>query len=221
MIRLNVRKLFFLIIGLFGLYFFLPIEKKEHSPPSMLSVSSDGKYVISAHHGNYLILWNIAKKTKKIISKSANIYSPYFVKNTDKFIWQDLKTNSVYVQDINLREIKRINPGFQVFGHILKENLETYIASDVDWNLFQFEKGQKYTLKRGFGDFKGYGKLLNLSTVKDIVLSSGSCGYKGESLPISAGLAASDKYKDITPNAFLGFVRLRVTCTVLKSQVLL
>lgn len=38
---------------------------KSSSKISALSISSDGNYAISTHHGTYAVLWDLKSKTKK------------------------------------------------------------------------------------------------------------------------------------------------------------
>ena len=51
---------------------------------TILSISSDGKYVISASQNKGIILWDIQKQKKKHISINGNIYSAYFIKEINK-----------------------------------------------------------------------------------------------------------------------------------------
>jgi len=79
---------------------------------SVVSLSSDGQYAITSGADKRITLWNLKNRKAKIISTDANIYSAYFIKNTHNFIWQDLKENKVYVQDVNENIIKTFRPGF-------------------------------------------------------------------------------------------------------------
>ncbi|VEH65295.1 Uncharacterised protein [Rodentibacter pneumotropicus] len=54
-----------------------------------LSISSDGRYVVSAHYGKKLVLWDIEKRTKTVLAERVNTNSPYFIPNSHDFMWQD------------------------------------------------------------------------------------------------------------------------------------
>ena len=56
------------------------------------SVSSDGHYALTTDDKNIAVLWDLRAHNKKIISRDANMYSAYWVKNTPYYLWQNLKT---------------------------------------------------------------------------------------------------------------------------------
>lgn len=146
----------------------------------MLSMSTDGHYIASTHLNGDVILWDVEKQESKRIAKHANIYSAYFIKNTDDFMWQDDKTNEVIVENINGTVIKQFNPGFPTYGQVMTSDLKHYIASDEDWNLYL--DGQKIMLdSNGFSN----GKLLNLNLSSDnkYLLTSGVGNRGVDNLP--------------------------------------
>ena len=101
-------------------------------------------------------------------------------------------------------ELKTFIPGFASYGQTLTTDLITYTASDNNKNIYEIQNNHKYILKKGFSK---YGYNLSLSLVNNIFLSSVGCDYKGEDLPISAGLAASDRYSWMTPYADYSFMK--------------
>lgn len=144
----------------------------------VLSVSSDGKYVVSSDLKKRIILWNIPDKTFKVISKNGNIYSAYFIKNTDDFMWQNLD-DFVHVQNVNGAELLSFH-NFPVYGQVMTPDLQHYFASDVDWALYSGYGKQQKTIKLAAGrgsNFFGCQKLMNLtlSSNNQYLLSSG-CG---------------------------------------------
>ena len=66
---------------------------------SMLSMSSDGKYAISANTNQQIILWNLQDHSHKVIANHANIFSPYFIKNKPYYMWQSLDPKDVENND--------------------------------------------------------------------------------------------------------------------------
>ncbi|MDG2950734.1 WD40 repeat domain-containing protein [Exercitatus varius] len=140
----KIISLIIVIISLFFIFYPKPV------PVLSLSVSSDGRYVISAHAGRdadrhkpigKLVLWDIERKEKKVLAKNANAFSAAFVPDSHEFIWQDDK-NVVHIQDVNGKEINSF-PHFQVKTHIISADKTFYLSSNME------SHGQLY---------KGYGK---------------------------------------------------------------
>ena len=148
----------------------------------VVSVSSDGGYAVSSNLNQQLVLWDIKNKTHKVIATNANIYSAYFIKNTHYFMWQNDDTNEVNIANINGQIIKSFNPKFPTYGQVITSNLQYYITSDVDWNMFTYDNGKIKQIKKDEGGFQGVGKLLNLTLSYDdrTLLTSGqgeSCDH--------------------------------------------
>lgn len=165
------------------------------------SVAMNGKYAVTTNANRELILWNIGNKTKKTISNIANIYSAYFIKNTDDFMWQNDLTNEVIIQNINGDIIKSFNPGFPTYGQVMTSNLQYYFGSDAKWNVFEIHNKLKRKIKQGFDGFFAVGKLLNLSlSNKNIyLLTSGDAGGYKDQVPLSAGRTAREIIPQILP----------------------
>ncbi len=165
---------------------------KRTSSISTLSISSDGKYIVSTHHGKYAVLWNIKNKSKKIISTDANIYSAKFINNSHDFIWQDVKNNTLHQQNISGLNKLTMDLPYASYGHIKTKN--DYIVSTEKWQLHQIKGKQDKLIKDGKGGFSSHGKLLSLSIDDNekYLLSSGVCTFKGETLPLSSGVMTRD-----------------------------
>ena len=85
---------------------FIFYQYNRTDPVISLSVSSDGRYVVSGHVGRnadpsnpigQLVLWDIEKKTKTVLSKNANAFSAMFIPDSHEFMWQDDK-DIIYMQ---------------------------------------------------------------------------------------------------------------------------
>lgn len=109
----------------------------------VVSLSSDGNYAFSTNTNQQGILWDIKDKTYKVIAQNVNIYSAYFIKKTNDFIYQDNKTNDVIVENVNGKIIKHFNPGFASYGEVMTADLRTWIASDEEYQLFKITDNQK------------------------------------------------------------------------------
>lgn len=142
-------------------------------PVMVLSVSSDGQYVISSNQNKSIILWDIKNKTSKILSKNGNVYSAYFIKNTHNFMWQDLE-GFVHIQNVKGKTL-RIFYNLPVYGEVMTSDLKQYIASNEKWGIFEGININQKPIKLGESGFFGAGKLLNLTLSDDnkYLLTSG------------------------------------------------
>ena len=104
-----------------------------------LSISSDGRYVVSAHYGKKLVLWDLEKSTKEVIAERVNTNSPYFIPNSHDFMWQD-KNNIVHIQNVEGKEITHFKH-YKVERHLMSEDRKLYISAD--------QTGEIY---KGYGD---------------------------------------------------------------------
>ncbi|AOF53216.1 hypothetical protein AC062_1123 [Pasteurellaceae bacterium NI1060] len=104
-----------------------------------LSISSDGRYVVSAHYGKKLVLWDIEKRTKTVLAERVNTNSPYFIPNSHDFMWQD-KHNVVHIQNVEGQEIAHFKH-YKVERHLMSEDRALYISAD--------QTGEIY---KGYGD---------------------------------------------------------------------
>ena len=173
-------------------------------PVMTASVSSDGAYAITAHRDRKLILWNLGGQEREIISREANLYSAYFVKEQPVFVWQNLD-NIVKAQSINGETKQQFQLDRPVYGHLMTKDLQTYYYSDIGWSIFRRNlKGETETLKATDGKaFLGYQKLLNLSmdNSEERLVSAGSGEPKGFEPPyyqtLDQVLEDGENYKNL------------------------
>ena len=146
-------------------------------PVYSLAVSSDGKYVLSAHGDRSLLLWNLDARNYRLISRNANIYSAGFVRGRPVFIWQDLD-RVVHVNSIDGTELKSWVLKRDSYGHLLAPDLETYVYSDEGYGIHVRQGARERTIKQSDpGTFLGTGKIFNLDLSPDgrTLLSAGDC----------------------------------------------
>ncbi|UQG59529.1 WD40 repeat domain-containing protein [Marinobacter sp. M3C] len=132
-------------------------------PVMSMGVSESGRYVVSAHTDNKLILWDLQEKQWNTLSGKANLYSAYFVPGQNAFLWQDTD-NTVTAQTVDGKVLKRFQH-FPSYGHVISADLETYLSADEHWNVFSGYGDTKRTvLSDGISpSFLGSGKLFNLA----------------------------------------------------------
>ncbi len=157
------------------------------SPAMVVCVSDDGRYAVSSHRERELVLWDIQQRTHEVISNNANIYSAYFIQGRDAFLWQDLE-DVVRVQSVEGKVLESFEH-FPTYGHVISADLQTYLASDVDWGLY-LGHGETMRPLKDDGEspsFVGSGKLLNLTLTAsgDRALSSGNSLVDYDAVPIS------------------------------------
>lgn len=161
-----------LFVILFGIYKYI-----STAPVLSLSVSTDGRYVISAHAAEdvdrhkpigQLVLWDIEKKEKTILARNANAFSAFFIPDSHEFMWQDNK-NIVHIQNVEGKEIENF-PHFQVKTHIMSADKQFYLSSNMEDN-GQLYKGYGKDLEPVYTD-GGIPFPLTLSMTKDYFLSA-------------------------------------------------
>ncbi|WP_373840521.1 WD40 repeat domain-containing protein [Glaesserella sp.] len=179
----KIISLIIVIISLFFIFYPKPV------PVLSLSVSSDGRYVISAHAGRdadihkpigKLVLWDIEKKEKKVLAKNANAFSAAFVPDGHEFMWQDDK-NVVHIQNVDGKEVNSF-PHFQVKTHIISADKTFYLSSNME-NYGALYEGYGKNLKPVYTD-GGFPLPLTLSTNGDYFLSA-SATCVGENDPVA------------------------------------
>ena len=156
---------------------FIFYQYNRTDPVISLSVSSDGRYVVSGHVGRnadpsnpigQLVLWDIEKKTKTVLSKNANAFSAMFIPDSHEFMWQDSK-NIVHIQNVEGKEVTNFRH-FQVKTHIMSADKQFYLSSNMEDN-GQLYKGYGEDLVPVYTD-GGIPFPLTLSMTKDYFLSA-------------------------------------------------
>ena len=121
---------------------------QQTDPVISLSVSTDGRYAISGHAARktnsvsprgQMVLWDIEKKQKTILSDNANSFSALFIPDSHEFMWQD-QNDIVHMQNVEGQEIKSFkHPHVQ--NHRITADKAFYLSVDF-W-------GRIY---KGYGD---------------------------------------------------------------------
>ena len=164
-------------VGFFGI---------TYGPIMSLGVSDDGRYIISSHRSNHLVLWDIEEEHYKALSDDANIYSAYFVPGQHTFLWQNLN-NSVTVQTTDGKVLEQFQH-LATYGHAMDASLNHYLSANESWNLFH---GYGDSLKPLLRDsdspsLMGSGKLLNIGlSNKEFYITTGKGHGVVDKRPIS------------------------------------
>ena len=157
-------------IGLFFLFY------NPTDPALSVSVSTDGRYVISGHASRkahwsqpigQMVLWDIEKKTKQIISTKANALSAMFIPDSHEFMWQD-GNDIIYVQNVEGQQIKSFKHPFTIQNHRITADKAFYLSADANNHLYL---GYGENIKIVYNDGASIGKPVDLSIVGDHFLS--------------------------------------------------
>jgi WD40 repeat protein len=162
------------------------IVVKFIGPIIVASVSSDGLYAITTGLGKYAILWDIKNKRYKILDDDANIYSAYFVRHSNKFMWQHDSNNEVIIEDLAGKKILAFK-AVPTYSHIITSDLKHYFTNDENWFIYAGDPHKKIRIiNKGFLDFIGAGKPLNInmSVNQKYLVTSGDCYKKMEQIPL-------------------------------------
>nr|WP_050560378.1 WD40 repeat domain-containing protein [Actinobacillus capsulatus] len=168
-----------------SLFFVYQYHRTE--PVVSLAVSSDGRYVISVHGvkeffsfqlGQQLVLWDIEKKEKKVLTTNAEGFTTAFVPDSHEFMWQD-SNNVVHIQNVDGKEILSFNH-FPVIGHIINAEKDFYLSADKYGHLY---KGYGENMVPIYTD-GGVGMPMSLSMNENYFLSAGN-SYLPENAPVA------------------------------------
>lgn len=166
-----------LITILLLIVIFIFYQYNRTAPIISLSVSTDGRYVISAHAAEdsdrhkpigQLVLWDVERKEKIILARNANAFSAFFIPDSHEFMWQDSK-NIVHIQNVGGKEVTNFRH-FQVKTHIMSADKQFYLSSNMEDN-GQLYKGYGEDLVPIYTD-GGIHFPLTLSMTKDYFLSA-------------------------------------------------
>ncbi|MDG2940607.1 WD40 repeat domain-containing protein [Bisgaard Taxon 10/6] len=186
--KANVIKI--IVILFLSAVAFVFYQYNRTDPIISLGVSTDGRYVISAHasrdaHPFYpkgqLVLWDIEKKEKKILADNVNAYSANFIPDSHEFIWQDAQS-VVHIQNVDGQELEKFNH-FWVIGHLMSANKDFYLSANKYGHLY---KGYNENMVPIYTD-GGTGAPLTLSMGENYFLSVGNSG-----LPDNKPVAETD-----------------------------
>ena len=170
-----MRKKFLIILTLIITILFFSAHAKT-DPAMSVSVSTDGHYVVSGHVGRnadpsnpigQLVLWDIEKKTKTVLSKNANAFSAMFIPDSHEFMWQDDK-DIIYMQNVDGQVIKSFQHPFTLQNHRMTADKSFYLSADM-WN--HLYKGYENDITPIYTDGASISKPVDLSIVGDYFLS--------------------------------------------------
>ncbi|SEP20324.1 hypothetical protein SAMN04488052_1241 [Aquisalimonas asiatica] len=132
----------------------------QPGPAQVVSVSEDGRWVVSSHADNRIVLWDVEERRSEVVSDDGNAYSAYFISGHDAFLWQGLD-GVVRIQDVQGGVIDRFKH-LPVYGHVIGSDLETYISADEEYRIYRNWGEDKSVVKYDDDRPAFLGSLLNL-----------------------------------------------------------
>lgn len=177
LVLMNKRVLFTLILTMLSNICFAQIMK--------LSVSGDGNHIVSTNLGKQAVFWDLKKRTKKLISTNANIYSAYFDKNSGYHIWQDLD-DVVHVQNDEHTEVNSFSSQ-PSYGGVYDAKTSSYTYANYAGDII-FHSNNKDITYKGYLSALGASKLYDMSfdSSHHYLLTALYCGSKYESIQIGS-----------------------------------
>ncbi|SBR47028.1 WD domain-containing protein, G-beta repeat-containing protein [Halomonas sp. HL-93] len=197
MVAMNKQKIIALVIvvgTVLALAYYGVMMLTRLEPVTSLSMSSNGRYVISAHEDGALVLWDIDAKKREQLSDNANLYSAYFIPEGDAFLWQD-QDDVVYVQRVDGEVIEEFEH-FPTYGHVMSADRQDYLSSNQTWNIYHGHGDalRPVLLDSQSPSFTGTGQVLNLSMGDGFFVSGGS-GSPGGELEDSPPVREEDDFR--------------------------
>ncbi len=131
---------------------------------TQLSLASNGHYLISVNLRGEVFLWDLWSHKKQLVALNGNRYGVYFIKKTDDFLWQNIVTQQVVLENIHRKIITHFHM-FPVYGQVMSANLQNYYASSEDWKIIKQQGSNTQVLKPSdaLNNFLSAGKLLSLA----------------------------------------------------------
>ncbi len=163
------------------------ISKELAIPTSQmikLVISTDGRYILSSHRDQSLWLWDVIKKNKRRIAIHVNSYSPYFIKDSSAYIFQDSMSKTVYQKQIEGNNATVLfHLPYLVSAELINRQASDYYTADKAFNLYHYHHGQRHKLnQQAFSiTLNQLGKPLDLSLSSDeTLLLSSAFSYREE-----------------------------------------
>ena len=135
------------------------------SAATSVSVSDNGRYVLSSHRDGKVRLWDIEESTSQQLDQESNAYAVSLGSSGESAYWQD-QAGAVFEGRSGSPEVILEGPIFYSLGTSNKEGL--LVGSDEGWGIYIYDGEQSSVLREPVsGSFGGYGKALNLSVSPD------------------------------------------------------
>lgn len=106
-----------------------------YASPAIVSVSTNGKYALTADYNKHAYLYDLDKKSVKDLGDDYNPLSASFIPNTDMYLLQK-DDNSVVIYDTSQKEIKSFKVDILVKGDAINKDLSLFAYADSKSNMY-------------------------------------------------------------------------------------
>ena len=105
-----------------------------------LQISTNGRYVITNNINRHAYLWDIKNKTYKDLGAPFNIYSAYFIPNTNNYMLQNDRNNQIEIYNAdNQKLIKSFAWKFPTYGQAITKDLNHYVAANRWFDIYKYD----------------------------------------------------------------------------------
>ena len=119
------------LVAIFGCLSFLTL----YASPTIVSVSTDGKYTLTTDYNNHAYIYDLDNKKVKDLGAGFNPYSGYFVPNTDMYLLQK-DNKKVVIFDTKNKEVKGFKVDTLVKGDAINKDLSLFAYADSKSNMY-------------------------------------------------------------------------------------
>jgi WD40 repeat protein len=174
----NTKKWIFTLCSIVTLLLLIYLWPKALNSSSsvVVSIAADGNYALSSHTNGNIILWDVKAKKSRLIAKNSNPNSVYFIKNGNNFLWQDVQSKRIHVQNTLATGIFSFHLDYAVQSVAMTTDLSHLYATDKDWNLYSQQGEKVKILKKGELSSVNLGKalLVSLSFADKFLVTTGA-----------------------------------------------
>jgi hypothetical protein len=127
----------------------------------VVDVSSDGRFAISSHRDNRIVMWDIENRHAEVISERGNIYSAAFSRNSMHYAWQDLEGRVSVVELGGDKVMSMHMPDAYSFSFAASPT--RLVLTDIGWGVHVYDGKEISSPKTSRGRAAlGFGKSLNV-----------------------------------------------------------
>lgn len=144
---------------------------EEQDKPAIVALRflDSGRIILAIDDHYRLVKFDWDSREASVLFEHVNPYSLYSIKGSDRFLYQKLEQETIYLADLAGHNRKFVDIPFQVNSHAVSTDLSEYFVSDIKFNLYQVHYDRMRVIKpadNGF-DYDSTGKSLGLQISND------------------------------------------------------
>lgn len=139
--RMWLKRLALLLISLSSFFLTDDTSLPPDSPIVSLSMSADGRYVVTAQANGHVTLFDIEHGSQARLTQHARPATVKFIHDTHVLVWQNTH-NTVLIKTINDQLLDAIHLPMPLNNLVMTADLQQGFFVDQQWNLFHLTKTQ-------------------------------------------------------------------------------